>query len=136
MASAIDKHVPPGTTITVSPCGQCQYTYNSAAGCYFLSSSTCTGTCGCAPSVNGPLARLVRFILPQSTTSTGLTLNCTSQAPLDGTEDPEEALMIRAIGELFFQQGETAKRWKLIAIVLGLFAALLATGLIVALVTR
>ncbi len=140
MASAIDKHVPPGNTITVSPCGQCQYTYNSPAGCYFLSSSTCTGSCGCAPSVNGPLARLVRFCLPQSTTSAGLILNCTQQAPEDVADDPEEATMIRAVADLFIQRQaealESSKRWKLIAVVLGVLAAILAVALVVALMTR
>lgn len=77
---------------------------------------------------------------PSSTTSAGLTLNGTSQSPQDVTDDPEEAMMIRAVGDLFLQRQavvrESAKRWRLIAIVLGMLAVLLAIGLTVALVTR
>lgn len=77
---------------------------------------------------------------PSSTTSAGLTLNGTVQAPQDVTDDPEEAMMIRAVADLFLQQQaearESAKRWKLVAVVPGVLAVLLAIGLTVALVTR
>lgn len=141
MASPTDeRHRPPGTPFNTTGCqGQCQYTYDAQAGCYFLTSSNCSPNCGCPPFVNGPLAQVVRAIR-SAATSSGLTLSCTAQAPQAVPDEANEKLMVQAIAELIRRDRqadrETAKRWKFAAVGLGVLAVLLAVALIAALMTR
>jgi hypothetical protein len=127
-----------GTPSSVNPratfggCGGCTYTYDPDGGCYNRQGAgNCSGNCSCAPFICGLGSQIIQRLRPETMTSAAaVALNC-------GTETTEDKWIARALIELASKQSAPPSAfWKYVSIGLGVLSALLAIGLVIALVNR
>jgi hypothetical protein len=114
----------------VASCGSCTYVYNSTDGCYHRQSFGCTSNCTCSPIVCGLGSQLIQFLRPDSVgTSVAVALPCSSAG---SDEEWRAHAIIGAIRGV----AAAATFWRRVSLGLGVLSALLAIGLVVALVYR
>ena len=126
-----------GTPSSVNPratfggCGGCTYTYDPDGGCYNRQGAgNCTGGCRCSPFICGMGSQIIQYLRPETVTSgAAVSMNCLNAAS-------DEEWIARALIELAAEQSAPSAFWKYVSIGLGVLSALLAIGLVLALVYR
>jgi hypothetical protein len=126
-----------GTSPNVNPrasfggCGGCTYTYDPEGGCYNRQGAgNCSGNCSCAPFICGLGSQIIQRLRPETVTSAAaVALNC-------GAETTEDKWIAKALIELAAERFAPSAFWKYVSVGLGVLSALLAIGLVVALINR
>jgi hypothetical protein len=114
----------------IGGCGGCTYTYDPQGGCYNRQGAgNCSGSCRCSPFICGLGSQIIQQLRPDSVTSAAVSMNCLTAAS-------DEEWIARALIELAAEQSAPSAFWKHVSVGLGVLSALLAIGLVLALVYR